>query len=48
MSTRSHTAIALLTFALALAAAAIPVLSHAASDQDGTFAASHPIPGASK
>ena len=42
MSTRSHTAIALLTFALTLAAAAIPVLSHAASDQDGTFAASHP------
>ena len=42
MSTRSHAAIALLTFALALAAAAIPVLSHAASDHDGPFAASHP------
>ena len=42
MSTRSHTAIALLTFALALTAAAIPVLSHAESDRDGAFAASHP------
>lgn len=42
MSTRSQTAIGLLTLALALGAAAIPVLSHAESDQDGTFAASHP------
>jgi len=41
MSTRSHTAIALLTLALALGAAAIPVLSHAA-DQDGSFAQNHP------
>lgn len=40
MSTRSHTAIALLTLALALGAAAVPVLSHAA-DQDGKFAQNH-------
>lgn len=42
MSTRSHTAMALLTLALALGAAAIPVLSHAAADQDGQFAKNHP------
>ena len=42
MSTRSHAAMAVLTLALALGAAAIPVLSHAADDQDGKFAQSHP------
>ena len=42
MSTHSHTAMALLTLVLALGAAAIPVLSHAASGQDGQFAQSHP------
>ncbi len=42
MSTRSHTAMALLTLALAVGAAAIPVLSHAASGQDGQFAKNHP------
>ena len=42
MSTRTHTALTLLTMALALGAAAIPVLSHAADDQDGAFAQTHP------
>ena len=42
MSTRSHSAIGLLTLALALTAAAVPVLAHAAVDQDSAFARTHP------
>ena len=46
MSTRSNATLALLTLAIALGGAAVPVLSHAApnaaADQDSTFAKHHP------
>ena len=43
MSTRSPQILALLTLAIALGAAAVPVLSHAAdSDSDSAFAKKHP------
>ncbi|MFC5497610.1 hypothetical protein ACFPOE_08705 [Caenimonas terrae] len=42
MSTRSQSAVSLLTLALALAAAAIPVLARAATGQDSAFASTHP------